>query len=48
MDVIRASTVDLGPLSLDSFRKSNMSASWRVIGVETLVENNSTSEVGMT
>ncbi|KAH9732973.1 polygalacturonate 4-alpha-galacturonosyltransferase [Citrus sinensis] len=39
-----ASTVDLGPLSLDSLRKSNMSASWKFVGAETSVENNATSE----
>uniref|UniRef100_A0A2P2P073 Polygalacturonate 4-alpha-galacturonosyltransferase-like isoform X2 n=1 Tax=Rhizophora mucronata TaxID=61149 RepID=A0A2P2P073_RHIMU len=32
-------------LSLDSFRKNNLSASWKVIGVEmTSVENNANSE----
>ncbi|GAB2244954.1 hypothetical protein Droror1_Dr00000447 [Drosera rotundifolia] len=30
IDVIVANTNDLGPLSLDSFRKKNLSASWRV------------------
>lgn len=44
IDVIAASTVDLGPLSLDSLRKSNMSASWKFVGAETSVENNATSE----
>uniref|UniRef100_A0A251VC65 Hexosyltransferase n=1 Tax=Helianthus annuus TaxID=4232 RepID=A0A251VC65_HELAN len=29
IDVIKASTDDLGPLSLDSFRKNNLSASWK-------------------
>ncbi|XP_024629064.1 polygalacturonate 4-alpha-galacturonosyltransferase [Medicago truncatula] len=33
-DVIVSSTDDMGPLSLDNFRK-NMSASWRVVGLET-------------
>ncbi|KAJ9188410.1 hypothetical protein P3X46_003769 [Hevea brasiliensis] len=37
IDVITARTTDLGPLSLDSFRKNNLSASWKVIGVETPV-----------
>ncbi|KAJ7962270.1 Hexosyltransferase [Quillaja saponaria] len=41
IDIIVASTNDTGPLSLDNFRKNNLSASWRVIGVET---SNSTSE----
>lgn len=30
IDVITASTNDMGPLSLDSFRKNNVSASWKV------------------
>ncbi|PNY14509.1 polygalacturonate 4-alpha-galacturonosyltransferase-like protein [Trifolium pratense] len=33
-DVIVSSTDDMGPLSLDNFRK-NLSASWRVVGLET-------------
>ncbi|KDP28715.1 hypothetical protein JCGZ_14486 [Jatropha curcas] len=44
IDVIKESTADLGPLSLDAFRKNNLSASWKVVGVETLVKNTSTSE----
>ncbi|KAJ8900154.1 hypothetical protein K2173_024794 [Erythroxylum novogranatense] len=40
IDVIVASTADLGPLSLDSFRKNNLSASWKVISEETLGGNN--------
>ncbi|KAK0582937.1 hypothetical protein LWI29_031304 [Acer saccharum] len=48
IDVIAASTVDLGPLSLDTFRKNNMSASWKVIGLETSVDNNATSEPNQT
>ncbi|KAG7561625.1 Nucleotide-diphospho-sugar transferase [Arabidopsis thaliana x Arabidopsis arenosa] len=35
LDVIATSTADLGPLSLDSFKKNNLSASWRGIGVDT-------------
>ncbi|XP_065864809.1 polygalacturonate 4-alpha-galacturonosyltransferase isoform X2 [Euphorbia lathyris] len=35
IDVITASTADLGPFSLDSFRR-NLSASWKVIGVESV------------
>ncbi|XVF33442.1 hypothetical protein REPUB_Repub17cG0168900 [Reevesia pubescens] len=44
IDVVTTSTADLGPLSLDSFRKGNLSASWKVIGVDTSVEDNSTSQ----
>ncbi|XP_021279657.1 polygalacturonate 4-alpha-galacturonosyltransferase [Herrania umbratica] len=44
IDVVTSSTADLGPLSLDSFRKGNLSASWKVIGVETSVEDNATSQ----
>ncbi|XP_019456989.1 PREDICTED: polygalacturonate 4-alpha-galacturonosyltransferase-like [Lupinus angustifolius] len=35
LDVIVSSTNDMGPLSLDNFRKNNLSASWRVAGLET-------------
>ncbi|KAG7566232.1 Nucleotide-diphospho-sugar transferase [Arabidopsis suecica] len=35
LDVIATSTADLGPLSLDSFKKNNLSASWRGIEVDT-------------
>lgn len=35
IDVIAASTNDMGPLSLDFFRKNNLSASWKVIGEKT-------------
>lgn len=49
IDVITANTNDLGPLSLDFFRKNNFSASWKVVGIETAVESNATSvEVRMT
>ncbi|AEE80159.1 putative protein [Arabidopsis thaliana] len=34
LDVIATSTADLGPLSLDSFKKNNLSASWRGTGVD--------------
>ncbi|CAH8356770.1 unnamed protein product [Eruca vesicaria subsp. sativa] len=37
LDVITASTADMGPFSLDSFKKNNFSASWR--GVDTSVRN---------
>ncbi|KAJ0111337.1 hypothetical protein Patl1_00322 [Pistacia atlantica] len=43
IDVIEASTVDLGPMSFDSLRKNNMSASWRSVGVETYAESNATT-----
>ncbi|PSS13990.1 Polygalacturonate 4-alpha-galacturonosyltransferase [Actinidia chinensis var. chinensis] len=43
IDVITANTNDLGPFSLDFFRKNNFSASWKVVGLETAVENNATS-----
>lgn len=49
IDVIEASTIDLGPLSFDSLRKNNISAWWRFVAVETSVENNATtSEVRIT
>ncbi|PHU29232.1 Polygalacturonate 4-alpha-galacturonosyltransferase [Capsicum chinense] len=38
IDVIKASTDDLGPLSLDSFRKNNLSASWKFVGRETIAK----------
>ncbi|XWS32273.1 hypothetical protein CRYUN_Cryun23aG0145800 [Craigia yunnanensis] len=44
IDVVNTSMADLGPLSLHSFRKGNLSASWKVIGVETSVEDNATSQ----
>ncbi|XVF79940.1 hypothetical protein PTKIN_Ptkin15bG0030600 [Pterospermum kingtungense] len=44
IDVVTTSTADLGPLSLDSFRKGNLSASWKIIGIETSVEDNATSQ----
>ncbi|GMI75864.1 galacturonosyltransferase 1 [Hibiscus trionum] len=44
IDVVTTSTADLGPLSLDSFRKGNLSASWKVIGIETSVEDDATSQ----
>ncbi|GMI66900.1 galacturonosyltransferase 1 [Hibiscus trionum] len=44
IDVVTTSTTNLGPLSLDSFRKGNLSASWKVVGVETLVEDNAVSK----
>ncbi|CAL0315129.1 unnamed protein product [Lupinus luteus] len=35
LDVIVSSTNDMGPMSLDNFRKNNLSASWIVSGLET-------------
>lgn len=40
IDIIKASTDDLGPLSLDSFRKNNLSASWRFVGQEIVDKHN--------
>ncbi|KAI5345376.1 hypothetical protein L3X38_013253 [Prunus dulcis] len=37
IDVIAANTNDMGPLSLDYFRKNNLSASWKVIGEKTSI-----------
>ncbi|KAI3701110.1 hypothetical protein L2E82_45754 [Cichorium intybus] len=34
IDIIKANTDDLGPLSFDSFRKNNLSASWKFSGQE--------------
>ncbi|KAG2258789.1 hypothetical protein Bca52824_078083 [Brassica carinata] len=39
LDVITASTADLGPFSLDSFKKNNLSASYREAVVDTSVRN---------
>ncbi|XP_010523706.1 PREDICTED: polygalacturonate 4-alpha-galacturonosyltransferase [Tarenaya hassleriana] len=44
LDVVTSSTADLGPLSLDSFKKNNLSASWNVIGVQTSYRNGIFSE----
>ncbi|OMO79005.1 Glycosyl transferase, family 8, partial [Corchorus capsularis] len=44
IDVVTTSTADMGPVSLDSFRKGNLAASWKVIGVESSVEDNASSE----
>lgn len=44
IDVIAANTNDLGPLSLDHFRKNNLSASWKIVGLDTVVENSATLE----
>lgn len=41
IDVITAGTSDMGPLSLEIFKKKNLSASWKVIGAETSVVDTS-------
>ncbi|KAM1019207.1 hypothetical protein ACFX2C_040745 [Malus domestica] len=41
IDVISASTNDMGPLSLDFLRKNNLSASWKVIGANNSVVTDS-------
>ncbi|PON37386.1 Galacturonosyltransferase [Parasponia andersonii] len=41
IDVIVNSTKDAGPYSLDSFRKNNLSASWKFVGVDTSIVTNS-------
>ncbi|KAG2723313.1 hypothetical protein I3843_02G142400 [Carya illinoinensis] len=41
IDVITASTSDMGPLSLDTFKKNNLSASWKVVGTDTSVVDSS-------
>lgn len=43
MGVIKAYTDDLGPLSLDSFRKNNLSSSWNFVGQEISAGKNTTS-----
>ncbi|KAL0325768.1 UNVERIFIED_CONTAM: Polygalacturonate 4-alpha-galacturonosyltransferase [Sesamum radiatum] len=44
IDVINASTDDLGPLSVDFFRKNNLSASWKSVGHETAADNDASAE----
>ncbi|KAJ0682714.1 putative polygalacturonate 4-alpha-galacturonosyltransferase [Helianthus annuus] len=39
IDVIKANTDDMGPLSLDSFRKNNFSASWKLDEQENIVDS---------
>ncbi|KAL1809331.1 hypothetical protein ACET3Z_026321 [Daucus carota] len=43
INVIKATTNDFGPLSLDSFRKNNLSASWKFVGQEIQDEKFSSS-----
>ncbi|KAK9051423.1 hypothetical protein SSX86_028050 [Deinandra increscens subsp. villosa] len=38
IEVIKANTNDMGPLSLDSFRKNNFSASWKFDGQENVID----------
>lgn len=38
INVIKANTDDMGPLSLDSFRKNNFSASWKFDGQENVID----------
>lgn len=38
IDVIAASTNDMGPYSLDHFRKNNLSVSWKIDGQEVTVD----------
>lgn len=41
IDAVTASTSDMGPLSLDIFKKNNLSASWKVFGAKTSVVDTS-------
>nr|GFA33992.1 polygalacturonate 4-alpha-galacturonosyltransferase-like [Tanacetum cinerariifolium] len=43
IEVIKANTDDMGPLSLDSFRKSNFSTSWKFGGQENVSDLESDS-----
>ncbi|CAH8356560.1 unnamed protein product [Eruca vesicaria subsp. sativa] len=43
LDVITASTADLGPFSLDSFKKNNFSASWREVDTSVRHTQNQTT-----
>ncbi|KAL9172665.1 hypothetical protein ABFS82_03G062500 [Erythranthe guttata] len=45
IDVIKASTDDLGPLSVDFFRNNNLSASWRIRD-KTASDNATSAEIG--
>lgn len=40
MDVIKANMDDFGLLSLESFRKNNLSASWKIVGQQTVADTN--------
>lgn len=45
IDIISANVKDLGPLSLDSFKNNNGSASWKVVGQENA--DDASVEVGI-
>ncbi|CAI0425192.1 unnamed protein product [Linum tenue] len=45
IDVITANTADLGPFSLDAFRRSNLSASWKLVGAEVSADHLSSYEL---
>ncbi|CAN8254069.1 unnamed protein product [Cochlearia groenlandica] len=45
LDVITTSTSDLGPFSLDSFKKNNLPASWRFANLNVFVQNQTTLDV---
>ncbi|XP_016483370.1 polygalacturonate 4-alpha-galacturonosyltransferase-like [Nicotiana tabacum] len=45
-DVIKASADDLGPFSLDSFRKKNLSAFWQSVGEESLAKSHTNNVEG--
>lgn len=47
IDVINATTNDLGPLSVDFFRKDKLSASWKVVGHKTTADNATSAEVSL-
>lgn len=46
VDVISANVKDLGPLSLDSFKRNNGSASWKVVGLGQENSDDASLEVG--
>ncbi|XP_013711252.1 polygalacturonate 4-alpha-galacturonosyltransferase [Brassica napus] len=47
LDVITASTADLGPFSLDSFKKNNLSASYREVDTSVRNSQNQTTSSAM-
>lgn len=47
IEVITATTDDSNPLNLDVFQKSNLPASWRIVGADASIENSSIFEVGI-
>ncbi|KAL2330420.1 hypothetical protein Fmac_018001 [Flemingia macrophylla] len=46
LDVIMSNTNDMGPLSLESFWKNNLSASWRIAGLKTSNATNQPNKSG--